>query len=257
MAQRLSNTRQKKTKSTLALSVPEQPAAQMPKVLVPPASPHVEVAAVATLFVEEPLSQGEPSLEPLPAEANTDLLGRPSNIRDESPAVDLTSVDDIANKENQPAIDGKAQAEPTGKSERRELNDAVSELLSLRQSRGAAMANDADSRPRRKRDQKLGRAPSGANSASLLNQPRLEVADSDNTAPPLDDTATLAPLPSQQLLYEDPGAEELRRRMNKRLGSEFVDDEGIGTRVERLGVVKDADAKVDTGVGQRVRGRRG
>lgn len=141
MAQRLSSTRQKKTKSTLALSVPDQPAVQMPKAPAPPESPHVEVATVATLFVEEPLSQGDPSLELLPAEVDTDLLGRPSDIRDVSPAVDLTSLDDVANKENQPAMDdGKAQAEPTGKSERRELNDAVSELLSLRQSRGAAMA---------------------------------------------------------------------------------------------------------------------
>jgi len=57
-------------------------------------------------------------------------------------------------------------------------------------------------------------------------------------------------LPSTQLGYETPEAEQARLQMAKRMGTSF-DDEMVGRRVERLGVVKDATTSINGGGGAR------
>lgn len=102
----------------------------------------------------------------------------------------------------------------------------------------------------RLKSRKLGRAPSGSNlmSRSL----------SGSTGAPADDGddgeerrgAQQPELPSTQLGYEAPEAEQARAQMAKRMGTSFSDDT-VGRRVERVGMVKDATSSNAGGSGAR------
>lgn len=125
-----------------------------------------------------------------------------------------------------------------------DLAVVMSDLLARQQTR-ADMPDNADSAPKRRKNLKLGRAPSGSNTTV---PPRAN----DFTA----SSYTTVPLLSQQLSYDAPGAEEHRRLLRKKLGTAYVEDQDLGVRVESLGLVKDAEAVSGVGgVGQRVRGR--
>lgn len=145
--------------------------------------------------------------------------------------------------------------------------------------------------PRRRKDRKLGRAASSSSAGSLTvphpPPPPLEIADSNMSASPITtQTEVFArpsvpgsrsgsgpgpgvgiggggldmeapPMPSQQLSYEAPDAEEHRRRMSAKMGLR-LEDETRGQRVGSVGQLKDVElggGGGGGGVGGRVRGR--
>jgi len=134
------------------------------------------------------------------------------------------------------------------------LNEDIQSLLDRRKE--APISAEAPLQGRRRKERKLGRAPSNASNpsapASFIHSKSIEIADSTASASPLD---LSVPLPSQQLGYETADAKEHRARMSKRMGTNFSDGGG-GVRVESIGIVKDVEAEDGrTGVGARVRGR--
>ena len=138
------------------------------------------------------------------------------------------------------------------------MTRTMSEIIARRQAANHTMSEPLH--PRRRKDRKLGRAPSGSGATSFTRPIGFEVADSVDTASPLTEDGSMtmpylhqAPQPSQQLSYDAPGAEEHRRLMSKKMGMKF-NDEGAGRRVESLGMVKDVEV-MRAGVGDRVRGR--
>lgn len=168
---------------------------------------------------------------------------------------DYTSDRDSMRENHQaPVTNTEISSEP-GRSAA--LSRAMSDILARRQAGRPTNAEDPV-QGRRRKDRKLGRAASGTGAtASIVRPTPLETADSMDGATPLTEEDTLSrslqpPLPSQQLTYDAPGAEEHRRLMSKKMGTTFT-DEG-GTRVQSIGVVRDADASF-SGVGERVRGR--
>ena len=139
-------------------------------------------------------------------------------------------------------------------SKKTRLTEDIKLLLDRR--KGAPLHPEIPVQGRRRRDKKLGRAPSNMSNpsapVSFLHTKSIEIADSAASASPLD---LVCPLPSQQLGYETVDAREHRARMTKRMGTNFNDGES-GVRVESIGVVKDLDADSrGGGVGGRVRGR--
>ena len=189
----------------------------------------------------------------------------PSQIERNLTAIDGAAEDslpdpshDDAGKENH---DNSATApEPVAATEKTtDLTRTMSEIIARRQT--ASHSSNDIMHPRRRKDRKLGRAPSGSNGAIAFTRPTgLEIADSVDTASPMTEDGTMAgsslhqaPMPSQQLSYDAPGAEEHRRLMSKKMGMKFV-EENTGRRVESLGLVKDAEV-IRSGVGDRVRGR--
>lgn len=135
------------------------------------------------------------------------------------------------------------------------LDDEI-KLLFARQKAAPAVVENENPRRRRK-DRKLGRALSNMSNASapgLRHNPSTEIADSIDTASPIDIPVAeeLPPMPSQQLGYETIDAHEHRAKMSKRMGTKLTDD-AFGVRVESIGVVRDTSS--GQGVGGRVRGR--
>lgn len=135
------------------------------------------------------------------------------------------------------------------------LSESIQSLLDRRKE--APVAMEAPHEGRKRKERKLGRATSNMSNpsapTSFMHSRSIEIADSTASASPLDQGI---PLPSQQLGYEAIDAKEHRARMSKRMGTNFG-GEGIGVRVESIGVVKDVDAGGggESGVGNRVRGR--
>ncbi|KAL1302302.1 hypothetical protein AAFC00_002717 [Neodothiora populina] len=130
------------------------------------------------------------------------------------------------------------------------------EIKSLLERRKEASASAEQALPPRKRkDRKLGRAPSNMSNppapASLRYGRSTEVEESTASASPMDLGMII---PSQQLGYETADAKEHRARMSKRTGTNLLDNESTGKRVESIGLVKDIAAdNGGTSVGGRVR----
>lgn len=168
-------------------------------------------------------------------------------------------ADDRAGKENQQQQeqDREDSCDTLAPPDREEsLKRTLSEFMSRRQEKQGEEQDD--SRPKRRKDRKLGRAPSGTSNAVSFTRPtNLEIADSTDSVLPFSGEASLsgryeAPLPSQQLGYDCEGSEEYRKAMSMKTGTKF-EDEG-GTRVQSLARVLDQEHG-GTGVGGRVRGR--
>ena len=192
-------------------------------------------------------------LEDLPPAMNSPRKRREDHGPTQRPAVEPSTVgldDDVGvdQQENMPLpLSAPAQSAML---EQSQLDKTMAELLA-RQRSGLLARTEA---PLRRKERKLGRAPSGNSSALSFTRPtRFEVADSVDTASPLTFSGTddKPPLPSQLLTYDAPGAEEHRRLMGLKMGMAF-DEEASGKKVGGIGVVKDADT---IGVGQRLRGR--
>lgn len=217
---------------------------------------------------ETPSSDGSQPLDDLPPDMNSprkppaDENSMPSasqpkiSLRPRLDGADADIEEDESTKENRqevPAHEG-APSEPRGTAE---LSRVMSDLLAWRQTARPTLTEDS-SHGRRRKDRKLGRATSGTGATASFTRPtNLEIADSVDAGTPFTEDGSMGrtdqpPLPSQQLTYDAPGAEEHRRLMSKKMGTIFT-DEG-GTRVQSIGVVRDADASA-TGVGERVRGR--
>lgn len=198
-------------------------------------------------------------LEDLPPAMNSPQKRHEDRDQIQQPTVapSIASLDgnlntDQENVPSRPSVAQSAPAEPAVL-EQSELNKTMTELL-VRQRSGLLARTEA---PLRRKDRKLGRAPSGNSPALSFTRPTcLEVADSVDTASPITFSGTggddKPPLPSQLLTYDAPGAEEHRRLMGVKMGMAFEDEEANGKRVGGIGVVKDAEASV---VGQRLRGR--
>lgn len=134
------------------------------------------------------------------------------------------------------------------------LNEDIRSLLDRR--KDALAPTETSLSGRRRKDRKLGRAPSNMSNPSappsFTHSRSIEIANSTASASPLD---LGVPLPSQQLGYEAIDAREHRARMSKQMGTKFGDD-SFGVRVESIGVVRDVDTEGGgTGVANRVRGR--
>lgn len=134
------------------------------------------------------------------------------------------------------------------------LSEDIKSLLDRRKE--ASVPNEVPVTSRRRKERRLGRAPSNMSNpsapTSFMHSRSVEIADSTASASPLE---LSVPLPSQQLGYETADAKEHRARMSKRMGTNFT-EEGVGVRVESIGVVKDVNADyAPPGVAGRVRGR--
>lgn len=106
-----------------------------------------------------------------------------------------------------------------------------------------------------RKEKRLGRAPSmTSNSSTSMSFPRTASMDIVDMAAPTNLAEVEVPVPSQQLTYETPDAQEYRMKMSKKMGT-LLKDDSIGTRVESPGLVRDVDTSGSTGVGSRVRGR--
>ena len=92
------------------------------------------------------------------------------------------------------------------------------------------------------KSRKLGRAPSGSNlmSRSLSGSTGAAAAEDGDDGDERTSSGLQQPeLPSTQLGYEAPEAEQARLQMAKKMGTSFPDDT-VGKRVEKVGMVKDA-----------------
>jgi len=191
-------------------------------------------------------------LEDLPPAMNSPQKRHEDRGQSQPPAIEPPMVPqlndlDTAQQENIP-LPHSAPAEPA-MLDQAQLDKTMTELLA-RQRSGLARTEA----PLRRKERKLGRAPSGNSSALSFTRPtRFEVADSVDTASPLTFSGTddKPPLPSQLLTYDAPGAEEHRRLMGLKMGMAF-EEEASGRKVGGVGMVKDAET---IGVGQRLRGR--
>lgn len=169
----------------------------------------------------------------------------------EPPKTGLDGTSSMEQQENTPGAENTAAKSTT--LDQAELDRAMTELLA-RQRSGQGSRAEA---PLRRKERKLGRAPSGNSTAlSFTRPPNLETANSIDEAFSISPSELTrsenAPLPSQMLTYDAPGAEEHRRLMGLKMGMAF-DDEGVsGERVGGIGVVKDAES---SNIGQRLRGR--
>lgn len=93
----------------------------------------------------------------------------------------------------------------------------------------------------RLKSRKLGRAPSGSNlmSRSLSGSTGAAADDGEEGQEGRSSGPQQPELPSTQLGYEAPEAEQARLQMAKRMGTSYSDD-SVGRVVEKVGMVKDA-----------------
>ncbi|GAB7339286.1 hypothetical protein MBLNU457_5940t1 [Dothideomycetes sp. NU457] len=264
-AQRLSATRRRAMTPSLALARSKLGAttahvSSRDQPTMPSKAPETNVQQAAILFKEDtPSPKKSQPLEDLPPAMNSPQKRHEDHDEAQQPAAapSIASLDGdfSADQENIPSLNSVAPSAPAESAmvDQSELNKTMTELL-VRQRSGLQARTEA---PLRRKERKLGRAPSGNSAALSFTRPtRLEVADSVDTASPITFSGTggddKLPLPSQLLTYDAPGAEEHRRLMSTKMGMAFEDEEASGKRVGGIGVVKDAEA---SGVGQRLRGR--
>jgi len=205
---------------------------------------------------ETPSPPRSQPLDELPPDMNSPRKHAESASGEVQPIGDLDGANSEHSKENSVAADVTEDTQPASEPQPAEdLDKQMFELLERQRSASSARP-DMLMKPQRRKDRKLGRAPSGNNGGLSFTRPtRLEIADSVDTASQLSLNASndRIPLPSQQLSYDAPGDEEHRRLMSRKLGTTF-DDEGAGKRVGAIGTVRDAEL-TGTRSGGRVRGR--
>jgi len=229
--------------------------------VMPPKAPEVKDQQQAVPFKEDtPSPTKSQPLEDLPPAMNSPQKRREDRDQVQEPGAERSaaSLDDNFGADQQENIPLPPSLPPSGPVEsvmldQSELNKTMTELL-VRQRSGLMARTEA---PLRRKERKLGRAPSGNSPALSFTRPTgLEIADSVDTASPITFSGTggddQPPLPSQLLTYDAPGAEEHRKLMGMKMGMAFEDEEANGKRVGGIGVVKDAET---SGVGQRLRGR--
>lgn len=135
------------------------------------------------------------------------------------------------------------------------LSGEIKSLLERQHSHSGPSSVEQPVKGRWRKDKRLGRAPSytsnSSTTVSFRQHPNMDAADSGPLASMMENEI---PVPSQQVTYETPEAQEYRAKMSKKMGTRLMDD-SIGTRVESPGLVRDVDENGSTGVGGRVRGR--
>ena len=136
------------------------------------------------------------------------------------------------------------------------LSGEIKSLYERQQSHPGPSPVEQVVKGRWRKDKKLGRAPSYSSNSSTSVSFRQQHPSMDTSNP--GQLASMvegeAPLPSQQVTYEMPEAQEYRAKMSKKMGTRLMDD-SMGTRVESPGLVRDVEASETSGVGGRVRGR--
>lgn len=227
---------------------------------IPPQAPENKDQQLPKPFKEDtPSPTKSQPLEDLPPAMNSPQKRHEDHdqVRQPTAATSPAGIDGDsgADQENIPSLPSIAPSAPAESImlDQSDLNKTMTELL-VRQRSGLLARTEV---PLRRKERKLGRAPSGNTPALSFTRPTcLEVADSVDTASPITFSGTggddKPPLPSQLLTYDAPGAEEHRKLMGAKMGMAFEDEEANGKRVGGIGVVKDADTN---GVGQRLRGR--
>lgn len=161
----------------------------------------------------------------------------------------------------EPSMTEKTEADKAEKDNNLRLSEDIRSLLDRRKATSASasikqLEQSAAWPSRKRKERKLGRAISFTSNpsapASFLQSKSTETTDSTVSGSPM---VSEEPMPSQQLGYETAEARDHRARMSKWMGT-VLTDEGIGKRVESIGVVKDVDNDGGAaGVGSRVRGR--
>lgn len=124
----------------------------------------------------------------------------------------------------------------------------LSGLIARRQASSTSCSPALPPAPSLSSRRKLGRASSGSLLASV-GPASPYVEDSDGGMSAVEEL-----VPSQQVLYDVPGAEEHRAFMAKHLGKAAVEGGGRG-RVKGLANVRDIASAAEKGIGSRVRGR--
>ncbi|TKX22118.1 BRCT domain-containing protein 4 [Elsinoe australis] len=213
-----------------------------------PALPLARISATTTVKTQ-PMKRLTP-LEEISQNSNERLKSQPTpDAFDDDPApVPITLDEQPAGKENDTPVTDVQSDKPTepvqslGRAASDQADEFVSDFLARRQNSGSL---PQEKLPKGRR--KLGRAPSGNTTGSFIKPSASPFIEEEGSVVNLSE----APMPSQQITYEVPGAAEHRRLMSKKMGTTF-EEEG-GRRVEGLGTVKDVDST--KAVGERVRGR--
>lgn len=191
-----------------------------------------------------------------PPKRSQELAVRNAETSPESPAESHVEETLATIEQNGGPVDENTLSVQEKDANKARLDDDIKSLYA-RQKAASALVESENPRRRRK-DRKLGRALSNMSNTSapgLRHKPSLEIADSIDTASPIDIPAMemAPPMPSQQIGYENIDAQEHRARMSKKMGTNLTGDT-FGVKVESIGVVRDTDSS-GHGVGGRVRGR--
>lgn len=134
------------------------------------------------------------------------------------------------------------------------LNHELAEILK----RQSVSSNSNPTAPTKRKSRPLGRNVSSISnrSGSMATAPSIpsDVFEENSAADGFDySKAVPAQPPSTQLGYDTPEAEAHRRQMSEKMGTDMLQDDGVGKRVASVGTVKDSSSR--PAVGGRTKGR--
>lgn len=284
-AQRLSAIRKRNVATSLHLyqSGPVQAAQQKPKATHPKrVGPFIEEDEEEAVLDNEPRNlqeteQHDMPPDDLPLVANDGDMTATDGIQPVQPLQNMPPEVNAARRPSKPSAseetkdrpasslsrkDGQ-QVEPTAEDENADvkanqvrLDGEIKSLLERQHSHPGPSPVEQAVKGRWRKDKRLGRAPSytSNSSASVSFRQQHSSVDAANSGQLTNMMEVEAPVPSQQVTYETPEAQEYRAKMSKKMGTRLMDD-SMGTRVESPGLVRDVEASETAGVGGRVRGR--
>lgn len=194
----------------------------------------------------QPLQEVSPNASPLRSthahkreSGETNESEPPVNVKTKV-APSTTSPEEVQSIVSAPATEPSKQTE----------TDHAATLASLLSNRHS---HTSPAEPvQRLKCRKLGRAPSGSNlmSRSLSGSTGAAADEGEDGEDRRSSGPQQPELPSTQLGYEAPESEQARLQMAKRMGTSFNDDT-VGRRVEKVGMVKDAATSSGGGGGAR------